>query len=279
MYIVKTNQELEKILSLERSKGHTIGFVPTMGALHQGHLNLVNKSLQENHFTVVSIFINPKQFNNTEDFEKYPIKTNEDIHSLESVNCSLLYLPEYQSIYPDNGPEIRINLEHLNLYFEGPKRPGHFDAVVWVVYRLFELVNPNTAYFGLKDFQQCKVIQKLTETHFNGIELVFCETVREVGGLAMSSRNARLSQNGKILAQNLYHSLLHIKLNFLNQPVDKLFETIKEDLAIKNIEVEYLEIANAKNLLPVNDWQIANENVVLIAAYVEGVRLIDNIIF
>lgn len=279
MFIAKTNQELKNTLALQRSNNRSIGFVPTMGALHHGHLNLVKKSQEENDFTVVSIFVNPKQFNNPLDFEKYPIKTQEDILLLESINCQLLFMPDYDTIYPDNSPEIKIDLEHLNMVFDGPKRPGHFDAVVWVVYRLFELVKPNKAYFGLKDFQQCKVIQKLKETHFKDIELVFCETIREKSGLAMSSRNARLSDNGKILAVEIYKALVNVKTQFLKQPLDHLFNSIINNLALKNIDVEYLELANAKTLKPAKDWQKQNENVILIAANVEGVRLIDNIIF
>jgi pantoate--beta-alanine ligase len=279
MLIAKTNQELHQILSLQSEKKLSIGFVPTMGALHQGHLNLVTRSQVENDFTVVSIFVNPKQFNNKEDFNKYPIKTQEDITLLESINCQLLYLPNYQEIYPLGIQNIEIDLQDLNKVFEGPNRPGHFEGVVNVVYRLFELINPNKAYFGLKDFQQCKVILKLKETYFNHIELMFCETTREQNGLAMSSRNSRLSDDGKLLATQIYKALLEIKSNFTTGNVQSHLNNISNKLSQHNIDVEYFDIANVNTLKPVKEWQKPNENVALIAVKIENVRLIDNIVF
>lgn len=279
MLIAKTNLELHQILSLQSSNKLSIGFVPTMGALHQGHLNLVKRSQKENDFTVVSIFINPKQFNNSEDFKKYPIKTQEDVKLLESINCNLLYLPNYEEIYPQNGQNIAIDLEELNQVFEGPQRPGHFEGVVSVVYRLFELINPDKAYFGLKDFQQCKVIYKLKETYFKNIELVFCETTREKNGLAMSSRNSRLSKKGKILASQIFKALLDAKSKFMETNTQSHLKKISEELSLNNIEVEYFELANVKTLKPAKVWQKPNENVILTAVKIENVRLIDNIIF
>ncbi|MDP2175608.1 MAG: pantoate--beta-alanine ligase [Bacteroidota bacterium] len=279
MLIAKTNLELHQILSLQSSNKLSIGFVPTMGALHQGHLNLVKRSQKENDFTVVSIFINPKQFNSTEDFKKYPIKTQEDVKLLESINCNLLYLPNYEEIYPQNGQNIAIDLEELNQVFEGPQRPGHFEGVVSVVYRLFELIKPNKAYFGLKDFQQCKVIYKLKETYFKNIELVFCETTREKNGLAMSSRNSRLSEKGKILASQIYKALLDAKSKFMETNAQSHLAKVSEKLSQHNIEVEYFELANAKTLKPAKVWQKPNENVILTAVKIENVRLIDNIVF
>ncbi len=278
MFITTSKTELLNFLNQQTKRQQTLGFVPTMGALHKGHIELVKQSKIQNNCTIVSIFVNPKQFNNSEDFNKYPIQTEQDITLLNSVDCDVLFLPSNKEIY-SNDLEIDLNIDSLNNVFEGPNRPGHFKGVVEVVYRFFDLIQPHKAYLGLKDFQQCLVIKALRDRYFKNIELIFCETIRENSGLAMSSRNARLSEQGKILASNIYKVLKDIENSF--NKID-LNETInKAELVLKNlnIDIEYLSLANAKTLNPSNDWQKKDENVVLIAAYIENVRLIDNIKF
>ncbi len=279
MQILKTEIELNNWIQLQKSHKKTIGFVPTMGALHHGHLDLVSQSVAQNLSTIVSIFVNPKQFNNANDLKKYPITIEKDIKMLKTVNCDAVFLPSVELIYPENFKPIAVDLGVLNDVLEGPKRPGHFNGVVQVVYRLFELVKPNKAFFGLKDFQQCKVIEALVVQKFRELKLQFCPTIRQASGLAMSSRNMRLSAKGKITAANIYKVLNTVK-NLYNavDPNDAL-NYGKKLLTDKSIEVEYLALAKSKTLELCHFWQKENNNVVLVAAYVEGVRLIDNIEF
>jgi len=277
--IVKSDIELQGVISDLSESRSKIGFVPTMGALHEGHLQLVKQSHEENDLTIVSIFVNPKQFNNKEDFDKYPVTIERDKQMLERAYCDILFLPDETVVYPKNFKPAKLNLGQLDSVFEGPLRPGHFDGVVQVVYRLFEMVRPHTAYFGLKDYQQCMVIKLLRNAYFPKIELKFAETIRQPDGLAMSSRNARLSQIGLEKASNLYKALTMVKnLKKHIEPFDAL-KYAKYNLAQQGIEVEYLSLANADTLIESKKWLRKGKNVVLAAVWVEGVRLIDNIIF
>jgi pantoate--beta-alanine ligase len=277
MLIAKTNKELKKFLE-NREMNQKIGFVPTMGALHHGHLKLIEKSKKESLFTVVSIFVNPKQFNNKEDFNKYPITINEDIKLLKSIDCDLLYMPTYEEIYPSVLENIDIPLHDLDKVFEGEKRPGHFKGVAAVVHRLFSLVEPHKAFFGLKDFQQCLVIKNLRDQYFKNIKLKFCPTIREKSGLAMSSRNKRLSKEGLIIASNIYKAMKEVKSKYNHLDVNT---ALKEGLKIlKNhpIEIDYFSVANKNTLKPNKQWMPVRNNVLLVAVIVEEVRLIDNIV-
>lgn len=279
MQIFNTQIELDNFLSKIRGKGIKLGFVPTMGALHEGHIELVKRSVEENDFTIVSIFVNELQFNNPNDFKNYPITKDRDIEMLKSVSCDAVFMPNNEVMYPKEYKKIVLDLGILDNLFEGPLRPGHFDGVIQVVYRLFHYIKPNTAYFGLKDYQQCLVIKALKSAYFNSINLVFCPTVRMESGLAMSSRNQRLSSTGIVEASFLYKVLTTIKdLSVHIVAVDAL-KYGKHLLKQKNIEIEYLEFANADTLMPGKNWFRKNKNIVLIAVYIEGVRLIDNIIF
>jgi len=256
-----------------------LGFVPTMGALHAGHIELVKRSVEENDFTIVSIFVNELQFNNSNDFKNYPITKDRDIELLKSVSCDAVFMPNNEVMYPKDYEKIILDLGMLDNVFEGPLRPGHFDGVLQVVYRLFDYVKPNNAYFGLKDYQQCLVIKALKNAYFHSIHLVFCPTVRMESGLAMSSRNERLSAAGKAEAAFLYKVLTTIReLSSHIEAIDAI-KYGKHLLQKKNIEVEYLEFANAETLTPGKTWFKKNKNIVLIAVYIEGVRLIDNIVF
>ncbi|MDI1234454.1 MAG: pantoate--beta-alanine ligase [bacterium] len=279
MFIFKTHTELLEWLQLEKDHQHTIGFVPTMGALHSGHISLLKKALEQTDKTLVSIFVNPKQFNNPIDFEKYPITITEDIAFLESAGCHAVYIPNVQDIYPEGLPNIDLNLGILNEVLEGPKRPGHFDGVVQVVHRFFSIIQPNKVYLGLKDFQQCKVIEALTKTYFPNIHLEFCATERELTGLAKSSRNMRLSETGKATASYIYQALQHIAHNYKKEDLNSAKRAALHFLNQHHIEVEYLESANSDTLALTSNWEEPNHNIVLLAAYLENVRLIDNIQF
>ena len=279
MKLFKTQIELQAYLTLLRKQSQSIGFVPTMGALHDGHIQLVKASIQENDLTVVSIFINKKQFNNLEDYNNYPQNLSNDMQLLERVGCDVLFMPDHDEMYPKTYVPINLDLGHLNTVLEGPNRPGHFDGVVQVVNRLFNYVMPNKAYFGLKDYQQCMVIKVLQEAYFPQIDLEFCDTVRLSNGLAMSSRNLRLSKQGVDLASQLYKMLDMIKR--LSQHIESkdALQYAKHLLTQKHIEVEYLTLAHADTLTLGKKWFKKHKNVVLIAAHIEGVRLIDNIVF
>lgn len=279
MQIFNTQIELEGFLSKIRKKGIKLGFVPTMGALHEGHIDLVKRSVEENDYTIVSIYVNELQFNNTNDFINYPISKDRDVEMLKSVSCDAVFMPNKEVMYPKNFKKITLDIGMLNNVFEGPLRPGHFDGVLQVVYRLFDYIKPNTAYFGLKDYQQCLVIKALKNEFFNSIHLVFCPTVRTESGLAMSSRNQRLSSTGLIEAAFIYKVLTTIR--DLSVHIEA-FDALKYGRHLfiqKNIEIEYLEFANADTLMPGKNWFKKNKNIVLVAVYIEGVRLIDNIVF
>jgi pantoate--beta-alanine ligase len=249
-----------------------------MGALHHGHLKLIEKSKKENLFTVVSIFVNPKQFNNKEDFNKYPITINEDIELLKSINCDLLYIPTYEEIYPSEMENIKIPLNNLDKVFEGEKRPGHFAGVAAVVHRLFSLVEPHKAFFGLKDFQQCLVIKNLRDHYFKNIKLKFCPTIREKSGLAMSSRNKRLSKEGLKIASNIYKAMKEVKSNFNHLDINTALSEGLKLLKQHPIEIDYFSVANKHTLKPTKQWMPNRNNVLLVAVFIEDVRLIDNII-
>lgn len=279
MLIFKTNNELNDWRQQLLSKNNTLGFVPTMGALHQGHISLVEKSLSENHYTIVSIYVNPKQFNDVNDLNKYPKTIEEDIAKLKKIGCQALYIPDNESIYPKDFKTISLNLGGLKTILEGPNRPGHFEGVVQVVYQLFKLVIPNKVYLGLKDYQQCKVIELMRDTYFKSIELDFCPTYREDSGLAMSSRNMRLSEQGKMKAASIYKTLKALSALRDNIAVNNALDYGKHLLKSKGIEAEYVALVNAKTFKLSNKWLSKNNNVILIACYVENIRLIDNIQF
>ena len=279
MKLFKTQIDLAHHLNVIRDKGQSIGFVPTMGALHDGHIELVKQSKADNDVTVVSIFINKKQFNNLEDFNNYPQNISNDKHLLEQVACDVLFMPDHDDMYPKSYAPIILDLGHLNTVLEGPNRPGHFDGVVQVVNRLFAYVLPDVAYFGLKDYQQCMVIKVLQEAYYPNIQLQFCATVRLDSGLAMSSRNLRLSKHGVELAAQLYKMLDMIKRLSQHIEASDALKYAVHLLEQKHIEVEYLTLAHADTLHLGKKWFKKNKNVVLIAAKIEGIRLIDNIVF
>lgn len=274
----ETQKALQNYLESFRNQGMKIGFIPTMGALHDGHLSLLQQAKNENDIAICSIFINPEQFNNPDDLKNYPRQLDSDIAKLESVDCDILFAPSVEEMYPE-PPVEKYDFGQLETVMEGKHRPGHFNGVGIVVKRLFDKVLPHKAYFGLKDFQQLAIIKKLTEDHNLPIEIVPCEIIREADGLAMSSRNQLLSNDGKNHALILHKTLKHVKDRSGKVEVSRLISEIKDQFAFnKNARLEYFEIVDMETLQGVKDWTDSKQIIGCIAAYVENVRLIDNII-
>lgn len=277
MMLVRTKEELQEQLKVLNKKG-SIGFVPTMGALHNGHLSLVEQAGYENGVVVVSIFVNPTQFNDPGDLIRYPRNLEADLKLLGTIGCQLVFAPSVQEIYPE--PDNRnFNFGPLEQVMEGTHRPGHFNGVAQVVSKLFEIVNPDRAYFGLKDFQQLAVIRKLVKQLEIPVEIVPCPIVREKSGLAMSSRNELLSAEERENAALIYQALLQAQ-NLAGQISVRELEKRVTATINKNpfLSVEYFEIVDSENLQPVNTWDEKGEKIGCIAVYCGKVRLIDNIV-
>jgi pantoate--beta-alanine ligase len=280
MICIRSINALRLHIANEKRTSKTIGFVPTMGALHEGHISLIKQAKVENAVCIASIFVNPLQFNNPEDFKKYPIQQEKDIQLMEEAGCDVLFMPGVEEFYPA-PPKMSINIGLLDQILEGAHRPGHFSGVVIVVSKLFNVVAPDKAYFGQKDLQQVAVINQLvTELNFP-IEIIACPIVREANGLAMSSRNMRLSDAGKTIASNLFKalSLVDAQIKAGEKSTDVLVSIGKTYLnQFKEIEIEYLEVVNGNTLESVAGIESLTKVAVCIAANIEGVRLIDNLV-
>ena len=277
MIIFKTAGQVENYIVNRREKGEKIGFVPTMGALHAGHLSLIKQSKAENTITVCSIFINPTQFNNKDDFNHYPVTLEKDIQELLKVSCDILFIPSVEEIYPIGYKAKYYDLGRLETLLEGTHRPGHFQGVCQVVDRLLSIVLPNNIYIGQKDYQQCMVIKKLI--HIIGktddIQINIAPTIRENDGLAMSSRNLRLSKEQRAKAVSIYKELLSLRNNLNKEGVSQLKSQSIKHLEQNGFLVDYVELANADTLEPVKDKK--EPVVALIAASLDNIRLIDNL--
>ena len=262
-----------------KSKKKSIGLVPTMGALHSGHLSLVRKSLEDNDFTVVSIFINPTQFNNKEDLKKYPSDLSKDSVLLESVSDQILiFAPSKLEIYNGNISSKSFNFNGLEKVMEGEFREGHFNGVATIVELLFEAVKPDRAYFGEKDFQQLQIIQKLVDQSNLDLEIIPCPIEREPNGLARSSRNERLSKPTREAAGFIYQILKAAKAKFGTENAKDIRDWVSIQFNENQLfELEYFEITDIDTLIPVNQVQVNKEYRAFIAVYAEGIRLIDNI--
>lgn len=251
-----------------------IGFIPTMGALHEGHISLIKASKEENDITISSVFVNPTQFNDPKDFDKYPRQVNSDLDKLAKAGCDVAFVPSVTEIYPEPDTTI-YELGEISTIIEGAHRPGHFNGVASVVKRLFEIVLPDTAYFGLKDYQQYLIIKNLVKNYGFEINVAGCPIVRENSGLAMSSRNQLLSPSGKETASHLFEALNLIQKNQNgsdSESLEKLGSTFLNNY--KDIELEYLLVVDRETLKkPIS---ASRPRIALIAARVEGVRLIDN---
>lgn len=259
--------------------GYTIGFVPTMGAIHEGHLSLVRNSVQENDITVVSVFVNPKQFNNPEDLEKYPRNTEKDLQLLKNTGCDIVFVPAVKEIYPDKEQES-FSFGHFEEVMEGKHRPGHFNGVAQVVSRLFRMVKPTKAYFGNKDFQQVAIIKKMVDMFDFQIEIVACPIVREKDGLAMSSRNVLLKEEERKSAAQISQTLFHARDLNRSKKVDYIRNWVIDSLnKIPHLEVEYFDLVDNIKLMPVNEWDDKLQITGCIAVNAGNVRLIDNVAF
>lgn len=277
MKTIQTVSDLEAFISEKKNSNLVIGFVPTMGALHQGHGSLVERARLECDVVVVSIFVNPTQFNNSADFEKYPITVEKDLTYLASLQVDAVFLPNVKEVYPDTFQMPAYEIGNLDTLMEGKHRPGHFKGVVQVVYRLFDLVKPNKAYFGLKDFQQVAVIKNMT-TYFNlPIEIIPCTTIREKDGLAMSSRNLRLSEGQRFEALFIYQTLNLAKALTEKLSPIALKKQLEELYAASSLRLEYVEIIDPLTFEVLTDKWVKGA-VACIVAYVGEIRLIDNMV-
>jgi pantoate--beta-alanine ligase len=272
--------ELRKYISKSREKGLTIGFVPTMGALHEGHLSLLKKAKTDNDICICSIFVNPIQFNNSDDLKKYPRPIENDINLLSSVDCDILFNPSEKEIYSEANKTL-YDLGTLDKYMEGTFRPGHFNGVAVIVKKLFDIIEPNKAYFGEKDFQQLAVIKYLVKSKNIPVKIIGCSIIREPDGLAMSSRNSRLSREEKKIAPLIYKTLSDAKKMFKsNNNVEEIKKHVKN--CINNcplMKLEYFEIVYTETLEPVGNLDNPTPCVACIAVYLGNIRLIDNIKF
>jgi pantoate--beta-alanine ligase len=279
MKIVKNSKELSNEVALLKSTGSSIGFVPTMGALHEGHLSLIKQSNKDTTITIVSIFVNPTQFNDKGDYAKYPRILENDLKKLKKVKCDILFTPSEKEMYPSEDKR-KFDFGSLDKVMEGEHRPGHFGGVALIVSKLFEIVSPHKAYFGEKDFQQLAIIRKLNDQLKFEIEIVSCPILREDDGLAMSSRNMLLTKdqraNVSLISKTLFEAREKTQHLTLVETKEWIVDTINKNPYLK---VEYFEIVDINSLDPICDWNEKSEKIGCIAVQVGSIRLIDNIRF
>jgi pantoate--beta-alanine ligase len=284
MQIFRDTAVLQDHIKGVKNTGRSIGFVPTMGALHKGHLSLLEISRKHSSYSVVSIFVNPTQFNNQEDFRNYPIQPDKDFALLSEAGCDAVFIPTTDEIYPAGSNSLPLyDLGFLENIMEGKFRPGHFQGVCQVVDRLLEIVTPDYLFLGQKDLQQCKVIEKLLEIKGKKgkVKLIICPTVREQDGLAMSSRNQRLTESERIKSVAIFNALSELKNIYGKGSLSENIEKCRKELEKAGIRVEYLELVNTDTLEILNEWPDHDSMIscsVCIAAYLGKIRLIDNMI-
>jgi pantoate--beta-alanine ligase len=272
-----TKTELVAYLS-KITKKKTIGFIPTMGSLHQGHLSLIEESNKKCDITICSIFVNPTQFNNASDLANYPNTRNSDLEKLEQLACDIVYTPAIEDLYENEEKVKTFDFGYLTTSMEGEFRPGHFIGMATIVEKLFNIIQPTIAFFGQKDLQQLQIVKALVKQMKSTIKIEGMPTIREKNGLAKSSRNELLSENAKKEAILIYNSLSYCKNNkkkgipYLKHYITRQFEQHE------NFKLEYAEIVALNTMRPIEGWKRENENAICISAYHSGVRLIDNII-
>ena len=279
MRVVKTVGELQAIVNEQKQAGNRIGFVPTMGALHKGHLSLVEQASRQSSFVVVSIFVNPTQFNNATDLEKYPRTLDQDVALLETTPCHLVFAPSVDEIYPE--PDTRVfDFGVIDKVMEGLHRPGHFNGVAQVVSRLFDIVKPQVAFFGQKDFQQLAIIAAMVKQLNLQVEIFPCPIVREADGLAMSSRNMLLDEiqrkNVPVIAQSLLESCNFVHSQTVNEVIEYVTNRVNK---MPGLQVEYFDIVDGVTLQAIDKWDESDYIVGCIAVFAGKIRLIDNIIY
>ena len=283
MNILRTVNEVSEYMALQHGRNASVGLVPTMGALHEGHLSLVERAVKENEVCIVSVFVNPIQFNNPDDLKNYPRKEEEDLKKLAKAGVDAVFMPSIDEIYPE-GPENSKRKEYdlgsVADVMEGKHRPGHFQGVAHIVNLLFNIVNPNRAYFGEKDFQQIAVIRRLVETEGLKVEIIACPIKRDEDGLALSSRNELLSAEHRKNAPEIHAALKYSVEYSKDHSVRATHDTVVERLdSIPGMKVEYFEIIDARTLMPVEEWEESPWIVGCITVYCGEVRLIDNITY
>lgn len=277
MKIIDTISELENQLQGYRHKGETIGLVPTMGALHQGHASLVERCVADNKISIVSLFVNPTQFNNKEDLKHYPRTPEKDHELLERLGVDYVFSPSVEEMYPEEDKRV-FDFGHLDKVMEGEFRPGHFNGVAQIVSKLFDIVKPDNAYFGEKDFQQLAIVKDMVRQLQMPVNIIGMPIVRESSGLAMSSRNQRLSEEQKKNASEVYKVLNESKLMIDKFIPYELINYVSESInKVSGLKVEYFQIVDGDNLQPVTSWSDSDYIVGCIALFCGEVRLIDNI--
>ena len=278
MNIFKNKKDLKAYLQSQRLDKKSIGFIPTMGALHQGHLSLIKNAKKKNDLVVVSIFVNPTQFGNQEDLIEYPKTIESDTGLLESVACDVLFYPSVKEIYNENVVSEKFNFDGLEHLMEGKFRTGHFDGVGTIVKTFFEIVAPNRAYFGQKDFQQLQIIKKMVKKHRLNVKIKGCAIFREDDGLAMSSRNIRLSKEHRAGAPFIYKTLKKVRRKFGTEKVNKITEWVENQFKKHPfLDLEYFTIAEEKTLETIKNKESNNKYRAFIAVFAGEIRLIDNI--
>jgi len=281
MEILKTIAEVKAKIVLLKTENLSIGFVPTMGALHEGHLSLIECSKKQTDITFVSIFVNPTQFNDKKDLERYPRTTKDDINKLESVDTDILFLPNEKEIYPEKDTR-QFDFENIDKVMEGKYRKNHFNGVAQVVSRLFEIIPANIAFFGLKDFQQYAIIKRLVKKYMSetDIKIIACPIIREKDGLAMSSRNMLLSEEQRKNANLISQTLFKAKKIGKEKNIEDLKKYVINTINKNNfLEVEYFDIVDNVELKEIVDWNEQNKKIGCIAVHCGKIRLIDNIYF
>ena len=269
--------DIQRFVEEKHNLGLKVGFVPTMGALHEGHISLINRAKKENDIVVCSVFVNPIQFNNPADLEKYPRTPEKDITKLEQAGCDAVFMPSAEEMYP-NKVEDHYDFGDIEHVMEGACRPGHFNGVAIVVRKLFEIVNPNKAYFGEKDFQQLAIIKKMVRDLNMNLEIVPCPIVRENDGLAMSSRNVRLNEAERAIAPKIFATLNNaISKKDAMSPSEMKKYTLDKYAEIKEFDVEYVEITDEINLKSLENWNECDHARIFVALQLGPVRLIDNV--
>lgn len=279
MQILKEKQSLKEQIRAYKQDGLSVGFVPTMGALHQGHISLIQNALSSCNKVVVSIFVNPTQFDNPEDLEKYPRNLEEDVRRIRELSDEvIIFSPAANEIYEKEIVSEEFQFDGLEHQMEGKFRKGHFNGVGTIVKKLFEMVQPDKAFFGEKDYQQLQIIKKLVEKHHLDVEVIGCPIDREISGLARSSRNERLSPEQRQKASVIYKILQQVKKDFGTKSAPELTSwVISRFKSEPALELEYFEIANADTLIPVGEKKVNEKYRAFIAAYSGDIRLIDNI--
>ena len=269
--------DIQRFVEEKHKLGLKVGFVPTMGALHEGHLSLINRAKNDNDIVVSSVFVNPIQFNNPTDLEKYPRTPELDIEKLKNAGCDAVFMPSVEEMYPEKV-EDHYDFGDLERVMEGACRPGHFNGVAIVVRKLFEIVNPDKAYFGEKDFQQLAIIKKMVCNLNMGLEIVPCPIIRENDGLAMSSRNVRLNEEERAVAPKIFATLNDAvsKKNSMS-PAEMREYALAKYAEIKEFDVEYVEITDEINLQSINNWDECEHARIFVALQLGPVRLIDNV--